>query len=192
MALGAHALLFLDTGLRFNITTPLGEMPLHVEMVPQDQASKSRVVEGATINTPNHSAQKKVASHTHRIESHFSQSERKTIIERAPDIREKATSKPLMSAPTTKAATILPTHIRAFLLKELTYPKQARRRGWQGDAEFQLDIFAQHVQQLTMLQSTGYPILDRAAKKGIRSAKDIPLIDGRYRLPVTFRLKSRN
>jgi len=78
---------------------------------------------------------------------------------------------------------------RSMLLANIHYPPMARRHGWQGVGEFQLDINRQSIRHVTMLASTGHAILDRAARLGLASVDHVPVADGQYRLPVEFRLQ---
>jgi len=84
---------------------------------------------------------------------------------------------------------VMPQHIQAEIAARVSYPRQARRRGWQGEAQFLLNINEQTVRAVTMLASTGYPILDRAAQRGLSSVNHIPLSNGLYHMPVSFRLQ---
>lgn len=92
---------------------------------------------------------------------------------------------PLLS----KEAALVPAEVQATILANVSYPRQARRRGWEGEAAFRFNINSQSIQSVTMLTSTGYPILDRAAHRGLLSIHSLPLTDGSYRLPVIFRLQ---
>ncbi len=83
----------------------------------------------------------------------------------------------------------LPEHVQRMILAAVRYPLQARRHGWQGRAEFRLTVREQKLGAIEQLASTGYPLLDRAARQGIASVGNLPLSDGRYRLPVVFRLQ---
>lgn len=83
----------------------------------------------------------------------------------------------------------VPAAVQSIILAKVNYPWRARRRGFEGIAEFRFDVNRQAIQQVSMLVSSGYPVLDRAARRGILSAGSLPLDDGSYRLPVTFQLK---
>jgi len=83
----------------------------------------------------------------------------------------------------------IPQNIQAQMLSYVHYPRTARRRGWQGKAELQLYISAQHIDHIEVAQSTGYSLLDKAAIHGLVSMTMITLKDGMYRLPVVFRLQ---
>jgi len=88
-----------------------------------------------------------------------------------------------------QGASTVPQHIQNRILAEVHYPRQARRHGWQGRAEFQFDVQQQSIQTVTLLASTGYPILDRAAHRGLIAASHVALSNGLYRMPVVFRLQ---
>ncbi|MDQ7005371.1 MAG: energy transducer TonB [Ghiorsea sp.] len=86
------------------------------------------------------------------------------------------------------AASTIPQHVQQQILAKIIYPRQAKRRGLEGTAKFSLDIQQHDIKQTTLLVSTGYQILDRAARKGIVSIQSLPLPDGTHLLPITFRL----
>ncbi len=83
----------------------------------------------------------------------------------------------------------LAAEAQAMLLANIHYPPQARRHGWQGAGEFQLDIDSQSISRVTMLMSTGHAILDRAVRRGLDNVEHVPVANGQYRLPVEFRLQ---
>jgi len=84
---------------------------------------------------------------------------------------------------------VLPVDIQKRILTRVSYPRRARRLGWEGKAEFRIHVISRGIQQVTMLLSSGHALLDRAAKKGINSIGALPLNDGLYRFPVVFRLQ---
>ncbi|MBN4077189.1 TonB family protein [Mariprofundus ferrooxydans] len=93
------------------------------------------------------------------------------------------------SASNARAINAVPESVQTRILAEVHYPRQARRHGWQGKAEFQFDVQQQSIQTVTLLASTGYPILDRAAHRGLIAASHVALSNGLYRMPVVFRLQ---
>jgi len=101
-----------------------------------------------------------------------------------PSRRPGKTARPASHLPASMAA-----GVQSMLLASIHYPAQARRHGWQGAGEFQIDINSQSIRKITMLVSTGHAILDRAAKRGLTSVVRVPVADGRYHLPVEFRLQ---
>ena len=75
------------------------------------------------------------------------------------------------------------------------YPYQARKRGQQGTVL--LEVFLDnrgHIESVTLVDSSGFSLLDRAAEKAVRGWSFRPLVrDGvslacRVRVPVVFRL----
>jgi len=87
------------------------------------------------------------------------------------------------------AVAVVPRAVQTRILAEVHYPRQARRHGWQGKAEFEFDVHQQSIQTITLLASTGYPILDRAAQRGLSAISHVSLSNGLYRMPVVFRLQ---
>ena len=74
------------------------------------------------------------------------------------------------------------------LLKK-SYPPEARRNGWEGTVILKLEINAQgRVEALSIHQSSGYRVLDRAAEKSIRSAR---FTDGPGKLLQTIHFSLR-
>jgi len=87
------------------------------------------------------------------------------------------------------AVAAVPKRVQTRILAEVHYPRQARRHGWQGRAEFEFDVHQKSIQTITLLASTGYPILDRAAQRGLSAMQHVSLSNGLYRMPVVFRLQ---
>jgi len=83
----------------------------------------------------------------------------------------------------------VPQAVQQRILTHVHYPRQARRHGWQGRAEFELNIQQQSIHAVTLLASTGFPILDRAAERGLAAVDRIPLSNGLYRMPIVFHLQ---
>jgi len=104
-----------------------------------------------------------------------------------------STNNPLRTGHSESAAphklSFMPASAQSMLLASIHYPRLARRHGWQGKGVFQLAIVSQSIRNITMLGSTGHAILDRAARLGLASVDHIPVVDGKYRLPVEFRLQ---
>lgn len=77
-----------------------------------------------------------------------------------------------------------------------TYPRIARIRGYQGDV--MLDVLVNKngtVGNLKMIKSSGYPLLDRAAKSSVKNWLFVPGMVGKkkvkmwVRVPIRFELK---
>lgn len=84
---------------------------------------------------------------------------------------------------------IVPDILQTQILAQVHYPNRARRRGWQGDTTLEFSIQQQAVQHITLAESSGFDALDQAAFEALTSLASLPLSDGRYRLPVIFRLQ---
>jgi len=83
----------------------------------------------------------------------------------------------------------LTAQAQSMLLASIAYPRLARRRGWQGKGEFQLLVARKNVRKVNVLASTGYRLLDQAARRGLLAVRRVSLDDGMYKLPVEFRLQ---
>lgn len=83
----------------------------------------------------------------------------------------------------------VPGDVGRMILAHVSYPRKARRKGWQGMAMFRLDVREQKLARLDLSRSSGFDLLDSAAMRGIRSVDALPLANGLYQLPVEFRLK---
>ena len=88
-----------------------------------------------------------------------------------------------------QANTLIPSQIKHTILANIMYPRQAKRHGWEGQVDIQLEIGEQSIKTVTILQSSGHQILDNAARKGIVAMRSLPLSNGVYKLPVIFRLQ---
>jgi len=88
-----------------------------------------------------------------------------------------------------RGVNVVPDRVQKNIFTYVRYPRLARRRGWEGRAEFQLNVRKQAIQNIVLLASSGHHILDKAAKHGIEKARHIPLSDGNYLLPVEFHLQ---
>ena len=84
---------------------------------------------------------------------------------------------------------VMPVIVEQMILTHISYPRQARRKGWQGKTTFHLDVREQKLAHLDVFHSSGYELLDKAATRGIRAIDHLPLANGLYRLPVEFRLQ---
>lgn len=83
----------------------------------------------------------------------------------------------------------MPARVQEMIQAHIAYPRQARRKGWQGRAVFCLDVHGQRPVHVALLHSSGHALLDRTAMRGIRSVEHLPLASGRYSLPIEFRLQ---
>jgi len=99
---------------------------------------------------------------------------------------EQAAAPPAASPP---LASAMPADVEQMILTHIGYPRQARRKGWQGRATFNLAVYEQKLAKLDLFSSSGHSLLDRAAMRGIKGIDHLPLANGTYRLPVEFRLQ---
>ena len=81
----------------------------------------------------------------------------------------------------------------------LPYPKIARLRSWEGRIVLRLLVNAGGiVEQATIQESSGFPLLDESALKEIKTCRFDPAKDGEFSisssvdLPITFDLKERS
>jgi protein TonB len=79
--------------------------------------------------------------------------------------------------------------IRAAIEKAKKYPALARRRGIEGTvtAEFRINSRGMP-DEIRITKSSGYSLLDNAAKETIISAAPLPSVTGNIEIPITFRL----
>ncbi len=80
--------------------------------------------------------------------------------------------------------------IRALIEKARRYPLIARNRGIEGTvtAEFSINTAGSPV-NVRIKSSSGFAILDSAAKETIIRAAPFPVVKGKIEVPITFRLK---
>lgn len=84
---------------------------------------------------------------------------------------------------------LAPPHARAFILARVSYPRLARKRGWEGQVNVRFEVSNRTIHGVTRLSSSGFSVLDEAAESGLRRVSAISLVDGRYWMPVEFKLK---
>lgn len=70
------------------------------------------------------------------------------------------------------------------------YPPEARRSGIEGTTEVQFRIVEDgRVEEVTVVKSSGFPILDQASVETIRRAAPLPGIPGTIRIAISYRLR---
>jgi protein TonB len=114
--------------------------------------------------------------------------------------RQPAITEPPHRAPLTESkstlALRLQTRLLELLAEHLHYPPLAQRRGWEGVVLMQLRMEANgDISRLQVLESSGYPLLDRAATRGLQQVERLPQAVAWLRgepfelvLPVHYRL----
>jgi len=71
------------------------------------------------------------------------------------------------------------------------YPSLARQWGMEGTAEVEFRIAGDgSVEDVTLVKSSGFPLLDRASVETIKQAAPLPVIPGTIRIPISYRLRS--
>lgn len=80
--------------------------------------------------------------------------------------------------------------IRKAIEKALVYPLLAKKRGLEGTALTEFKVNAKgYPEDIRVIESSGYNILDSAAKESLIRAAPFSVGKGRYEIPITFRLK---
>ena len=79
--------------------------------------------------------------------------------------------------------------IRRRIQAALVYPTAARRRGLEGVARVQFQIGVEgRADAISVVRSSGHPLLDRAARESVVAAGVLPRVYGRLQVPVQFAL----
>lgn len=140
-----------------------------------------------------------VASQPRRAEARPTTEPSATSVGRA-SARQPAITEPPHRAPLTESkstlALRLQTRLLELLAEHLHYPPLAQRRGWEGVVLMQLRMEANgDISRLQVLESSGYPLLDRAATRGLQQVERLPQAVAWLRgepfelvLPVHYRL----
>ncbi|MCF6207903.1 MAG: energy transducer TonB, partial [Ghiorsea sp.] len=180
-ALGVHAFI-----LFYHAPSPLSiadTKTLEITLLPQISLQQKEAKSAPLVPT---TATQKILATQHIRHAKNSVNEQKNITKKH---TKEVKSEVKETHKTSTDPILIPQDIQRAILTKITYPKQALRRGWEGQAEFSLEVHQHNIQHVTMLVSTGYQILDRAAQRGIISVESLPLQDGHHLLPVSFRLQ---
>ncbi len=79
--------------------------------------------------------------------------------------------------------------IRALLERARSYPLLARKRGMEGTVLVWFTIDRKGLpQDVKIMKSSGYQILDEEVKKMLRKASPFPEFKGEIKIPITFKL----
>lgn len=82
--------------------------------------------------------------------------------------------------------------IRRRVQGALRYPPVARRRGQTGEVVVGFEVDSQRgAREIRTEQSSGIPLLDRAAERAVREAAPLPPVYGRVEVPIRFELDER-
>jgi len=80
--------------------------------------------------------------------------------------------------------------IRRRVQAAVVYPERARELGLEGTTRIQFEIGADGLARaIVTVESSGHPLLDRAAERGAVDAGRLPPLYGRIRIPVRFELE---
>ena len=70
------------------------------------------------------------------------------------------------------------------------YPHEARRWGMEGTVEVEFRIGVDgSVEGVTVVKSSGFPLLDEASVATIKRAAPLPIVPGTIRIPISYRLR---
>lgn len=79
--------------------------------------------------------------------------------------------------------------IRAAIERAKSYPLLAKKRGLEGTVVTGFRINSKGLPEgITITKSSGYSLLDNAAKETIIKAAPLPSMTGNIEIPITFRL----
>lgn len=80
--------------------------------------------------------------------------------------------------------------VRAAIERAKSYPPLARRWGIEGTVTTEFTISATgYPENIRIVKSSGYEILDAAAKKTLLRASPLPAIKGNLAVPITFKIE---
>lgn len=69
------------------------------------------------------------------------------------------------------------------------YPAMARRLGMEGTVHVEFQIARDgSIETLNVVKSSGYPLLDEASVQAIKRAAPLPIVPGKIRVPISYRL----
>lgn len=72
------------------------------------------------------------------------------------------------------------------------YPELALRFGMEGTVEVEFEIARDgSVEWVRVTKSSGYPLLDEASVEAVKRAAPLPVVPGRIRIPISYRLRER-
>lgn len=84
------------------------------------------------------------------------------------------------------------SYIRDTIMKNLSYPHMARKRGWEGRVTVSFIVYESgHVENIKILESSGFGILDKNAIETIKRVCPLPKPPVRAELimPIVYRLE---
>jgi TonB family protein len=79
--------------------------------------------------------------------------------------------------------------IRRLIDSEKSYPRIARKNGWEGRVLVEISLAAGGaLEDVQIVDPSGYGVLDAATLKAVRRAGPFPPHEGKVRVPVTYRI----
>lgn len=114
-----------------------------------------------------------------------------------PPVSETRPTQPVIEAPTDEMKSNWGAKFKAAIDQMRRYPRLAQQRGWQGTVTLMVHFApGGKLSDVNVLRSSGFEVLDEAAKEMVRSAQLPPMSDSLrqhgfdWRVPVEFRLES--
>jgi len=197
VAAGLHLLIFQlwPQANALQLQTDQGSN-LHVELVKNVVEQPSRAIETRKPSIPEKRIEQLVSEHATQPDEpqQFTQKQMVASPEEpaSPPVEDTKVAYEAAPDPVPDGASspgAMPADVQRMILTRISYPRQARLKGWQGRATFHLDVREQKLTRLDLTLSSGFALLDRAAMRGIRKVGRLPLANGLYSLPVEFRLQ---
>lgn len=181
-----HALILLSIS-DSRILVNGGLSQLQVELVATD----NRQQQGAQTDDSAHATTQDVAAETESemtptIEEGSQQSEQ-PLAEVAYHVADPVGEREALSEAANPM--LAPSSVQAAILAQVSYPHLARRRGWEGQVQLRFEVSNRAVREIALLQPCEHAVLNEAAQEGLRRMHSVSLADGRYWLPVVFKLR---
>jgi protein TonB len=80
--------------------------------------------------------------------------------------------------------------IRRMIESHKSYPRLARRKGWEGEVVVELSLDGSGaLRDVQVVRRSGYRVLDQATLTAVRSAGPFPPLSGRVQVPVSYRIE---
>lgn len=185
------ALRILDGEAQRQVTDP-GETPRQVMMEPVTHRVETRAIQ-RTVPAPVQTRQASLP--TEQAVPREIPNEPVARAPARPTPSEAPAQAPLVATEASLALR-LQTRLLELLATQLQYPALAQRRGWEGVVLMQLRLEANgDISRLQVLESSGFPLLDRAATRGLQRVARLPQAHSWLRgeafelvLPVHYRL----
>lgn len=83
-------------------------------------------------------------------------------------------------------------YIRDKILRNVSYPDMARRKGWQGKVLLSFIVTANgSVREFRIIKSSGFPMLDKSAVKTVKDTAPFPRppVEAQLVIPIVYRLE---